>query len=67
MDLRLDATWPELLEFTEEFNTDTLDSFQHNHIPAIVLLIKYIKMWQNKVALLMCKKIESWEIPDNLC
>jgi hypothetical protein len=47
-DLRLHNPFPELLNFADSINLKSCDEGQHGHIPFVVLLIKFLKEWQDK-------------------
>lgn len=49
IDLRLNHPFPELIEFSqsEQFQYDKLDSAQHSHVPAVVILVKALEEWKN--------------------
>lgn len=46
VDLRLDRPWPELVEFTNQYNLGELDDIDVAHVPYIVLLLKYLDLWK---------------------
>ncbi|GAA6023412.1 hypothetical protein JCM11491_006463 [Sporobolomyces phaffii] len=47
IDLRLNAPFPELIEFAKnEFDYSTMDSAQHSHVPAVVILVKALEEWK---------------------
>lgn len=54
VDLRLDDPWPELIEFVDSYNLDTLDEVDLAHVPYVVLLLKYKEEW---------KKLHDYSIP----
>ncbi|KZL75492.1 Nedd8-activating enzyme E1 regulatory subunit (ThiF family protein), partial [Colletotrichum tofieldiae] len=47
-DLRLLAPWEELEAFAEEMtkDIDNLDSHDHGHLPFVVILLHYLKVWK---------------------
>ncbi|KAK4152774.1 hypothetical protein C8A00DRAFT_15960 [Chaetomidium leptoderma] len=47
-DLRLLTPWPELVAFAEELtkNIDSLDNFEHGHLPYVVILLHYLQQWK---------------------
>lgn len=46
VDLRLDTPWPELLEFVDQYDLETLDEVDLAHVPYVVLLLKYLETWK---------------------
>lgn len=46
VDLRLDTPWPELLEFVNQYDLETLDEVDLAHVPYVVLLLKYLETWK---------------------
>ncbi|XP_045499706.1 NEDD8-activating enzyme E1 regulatory subunit [Colias croceus] len=65
MDLRLDVPFPNLLEYLNSIDIDSLDLKDHGHIPWIVILYKAVQKWQliNKDRWPMSRK-EKNEIKD---
>ncbi|GAA5879880.1 hypothetical protein JCM16303_004383 [Sporobolomyces ruberrimus] len=48
IDLRLNSPFPELVEFaTKEFDYSKMDSAQHSHVPAVVILVKALEEWKS--------------------
>ncbi|KAI7957294.1 hypothetical protein MJO28_004389 [Puccinia striiformis f. sp. tritici] len=47
-DLRLDSPFPALTEFVKSFEMDTMDSHEHSHIPAVVLIIHFLELFKSK-------------------
>ncbi|CAG8451854.1 3534_t:CDS:10 [Ambispora leptoticha] len=47
-DLRLDTPFPALLEYAKTFDFEKIDSLEHNHIPFVVILLKYLEQWRNE-------------------
>lgn len=47
-DLRLDKPWPALLEYVDNMNLESLDIKDHMHIPYLIILYKYLKIWQSR-------------------
>ncbi|KAI9138832.1 NEDD8-activating enzyme E1 regulatory subunit [Paraphysoderma sedebokerense] len=48
-DLRLDAPWPELIEFVNSFpQFEAIDSMQYSHLPYVVILLRYLLQWRQK-------------------
>ncbi|PVH16493.1 uncharacterized protein CXQ87_004786 [Candidozyma duobushaemuli] len=45
-DLRIDQPWPELQQYVDSFNLDTLDDTDHAHVPYIVIFIKGLQNWK---------------------
>lgn len=46
-DLRIDSPWPELQEFADSIDLDTLDDTEHAHIPYIIIFIKALRGWKS--------------------
>ncbi|GAA5826748.1 hypothetical protein JCM11251_002879 [Rhodosporidiobolus azoricus] len=46
VDLRVHAPFPSLLEYANSFVYDQLDSEQHGHVPAVVILVKALEEWK---------------------
>ncbi|KAK5657722.1 hypothetical protein OQA88_2794 [Cercophora sp. LCS_1] len=48
-DLRLLTPWPELLEFARGMteNIDSLDPYEHGHLPYVVILLHYLDAWRD--------------------
>ncbi|PWN43265.1 hypothetical protein IE81DRAFT_288928, partial [Ceraceosorus guamensis] len=49
-DLRLALPWPELAAFATNYAIDPSDSHSYAHIPYIVLLLRAIESWKEKVS-----------------
>ncbi|OLN97343.1 NEDD8-activating enzyme E1 regulatory subunit [Colletotrichum chlorophyti] len=51
-DLRLLAPWEELEVFADNMtkNIDNLDNHRHGHLPFVVILLHYLKVWKNSHA-----------------
>lgn len=47
VDMRLDNPWSELEGFAELYDLEELDDIDLAHVPYIVLLLKYLKLWNN--------------------
>ncbi|KAL0933055.1 ThiF family protein [Colletotrichum truncatum] len=49
VDLRLLAPWEELEAFADEMTNDidNLDNHEHGHLPYVVILLHYLKVWRN--------------------
>lgn len=47
-DLRLLSPWPELVEFAKTMtkDIDSLDNFEHGHLPYVVILLHYLDKWK---------------------
>ena len=52
VDLRLDAPWPELQKLASTLNLEEMDSFEHGHVPYILILLKLLEQWKETVDLL---------------
>lgn len=46
VDLRLDATWPALDDFTASYDLQTLTQSEREHVPYVVLLLIYLRKWR---------------------
>ncbi|KAL5972612.1 NEDD8-activating enzyme E1 regulatory subunit axr1 [Asimina triloba] len=44
-DLRLHNPWPELKQFAESIDINTVDTVVHKHIPYVVILVKMAEEW----------------------
>ena len=49
VDLRLDAPWPELQKLASTLNLEEMDSFEHGHVPYILILLKLLEQWKETV------------------
>jgi hypothetical protein len=49
VDLRLDAPWPELQKLASTLNFEDMDSFEHGHVPYILILLKILEQWKEQV------------------
>lgn len=47
-DTRVANAFPDLIKFSENFNLDSLSEIDHKHVPYIVLLIKSLKIFEEK-------------------
>lgn len=47
-DLRLNAPFPELLSYADEFNMDELELDKHSYVPYPVILIKAMQNYQKQ-------------------
>jgi len=47
-DLRLLTPWPELIDFAKGMtkDIDSLDNYEHGHLPYIVILLHYLDEWR---------------------
>lgn len=52
VDLRLDAPWPELQNLASTLNFEEMDSFEHGHVPYVLILLKFLEQWKETVILL---------------
>lgn len=46
VDLRLPAPFPELCQFADTFDIDSLEDFELAHVPFVVLLLKFVERWK---------------------
>jgi len=46
-DLRLANPWPELLQFANDFNFETMEKIEHTHTPYAVILIQALQKWRD--------------------
>ncbi|KAK4700961.1 hypothetical protein P7C70_g5278, partial [Phenoliferia sp. Uapishka_3] len=46
IDLRIHSPFPALIEYANTFDYSTMDSEQHGHIPAVVILVKALEEWR---------------------
>lgn len=51
IDLRVHAPFPELIEYAATFDYSKMDSAEHSHVPAVVILVKAIQAWRQSVGL----------------
>jgi hypothetical protein len=49
IDLRVHAPFPALLAFAESFDYEKMDSMEHGHIPAVIILVKALEAWKSTV------------------
>lgn len=47
VDLRLDCPWPELKHLAETVNLDEMEEMEHEHVPCVLLLLKYMQEWKD--------------------
>ncbi|EGG02509.1 uncharacterized protein MELLADRAFT_91342 [Melampsora larici-populina 98AG31] len=47
VDLRLDSPFPTLLEFVKSFDFQKLDTHEHTHIPAVVIMIHFLELFKS--------------------
>lgn len=50
VDLRLDCPFPSLLEYVNSFEMDKMDSHEHAHVPAVVIIIHFLEIFKSKVS-----------------
>ncbi|OAV96502.1 hypothetical protein PTTG_00960 [Puccinia triticina 1-1 BBBD Race 1] len=48
VDLRLDSPFPALSEFVESFDMEKMDSHEHAHVPAVVIIIHFLEVFKSK-------------------
>jgi amyloid beta precursor protein binding protein 1 len=48
-DLRIAQPFPALVEFSQKFRLDELNSADHSHVPYIVLLVQFARQWREEV------------------
>ncbi|BGP19641.1 hypothetical protein JCM10213_000099 [Rhodosporidiobolus nylandii] len=46
VDLRVHAPFPALLEYAHSFDYAKMDSAEHGHVPAVVILVKALEEWK---------------------
>lgn len=46
VDLRLDCPFPTLLEFVKSFDFQKMDTHEHTHIPAVVIIIHFLEVYK---------------------
>lgn len=67
IDLRLNAPFPELIQFAQsEFDYSTMDSAQHSHVPAVVILVKALEVWKSLVSPSASIAIHSISVTEDL-
>jgi NEDD8-activating enzyme E1 regulatory subunit len=49
VDLRLNEPWPELRRIVESLNFEDMDDMEHGHIPYVLILLKFLEIWKQKV------------------
>ena len=54
IDLRIHSPFPSLIEYANTFDYAAMDSEQHGHIPAVVILVKALEEWRAAVRTLCC-------------
>ncbi|KAG0141324.1 hypothetical protein CROQUDRAFT_663990 [Cronartium quercuum f. sp. fusiforme G11] len=47
VDLRLDCPFPALLGFVRSFDFQSMDSHEHTHIPAVVIIIHFLELFKS--------------------
>jgi amyloid beta precursor protein binding protein 1 len=50
VDLRLDAPWPELDQYAKSLDTEAMDSADHGHLPAVVIVLRALDAYRAKVS-----------------
>jgi len=48
VDLRLDCPFPSLSAFVKSFEMEKLDSHDHGHVPAVVIIIHFLDLFKSK-------------------
>ncbi|GAA5866109.1 hypothetical protein JCM8547_000601 [Rhodosporidiobolus lusitaniae] len=48
VDLRVHHPFPALLQYADTFSFDTMDSAEHGHVPAVVILVKGLREWERE-------------------
>jgi amyloid beta precursor protein binding protein 1 len=48
-DLRLDCPFPSLSEYVNSFEMDKMNDLEHAHIPAVVIIIRFLEIFKSKV------------------
>lgn len=51
IDLRIHTPFPELVEYARTFDYATMDSKDHGHVPAVVILVKAFEEWRAAVSI----------------
>ncbi|KAA1095119.1 hypothetical protein PGT21_035733 [Puccinia graminis f. sp. tritici] len=47
-DLRLDCPFPSLSEYVNSFEMDKMNDLEHAHIPAVVIIIRFLEIFKSK-------------------
>lgn len=50
IDLRIHSPFPALVDYANSFNFEAMDSEQHGHIPAVVILVRALEEWRAAVS-----------------
>jgi len=50
IDLRVHAPFPSLVEYAQSFDFGAMNSQQHGHIPAVVILVQALEAWRASVS-----------------
>lgn len=50
IDLRVHAPFQALVEFAHSFDYDAMNSHEHGHVPAVVILVKAMESWRKEVS-----------------
>lgn len=56
IDLRVHHPFPELIDYAASFDYSKMDSEQHGHVPAVVILVKALVDW--RAAVRQCRGID---------
>lgn len=49
VDLRLDAPFPALSDYVKSFDFAALNSHDHGHVPAVVIIIHFLERFKSEV------------------
>lgn len=49
VDLRLDVPFPALLEYARSIDVKALDSMEHGHVPAVIIVIRALEAFKETV------------------
>lgn len=52
IDLRIHNPFPELIQFAKTFDYAQMDSAEHGHVPAVVILVKALEEWRAAVSMI---------------
>jgi len=50
IDLRVHAPFPALVEYAKSFDFAAMNSQQHGHVPAVVILVQALESWRASVS-----------------
>lgn len=50
IDLRVHSPFTELVQYAATFDYSKMDSAEHSHVPAVVILIKAVQSWRDTVS-----------------